>query len=290
MKKYRKLSEQWVSAMILDLDFDTLRYRKWGGEQQAVKGDWLVSNGKETYTVNSDSFARTYSAGSDANTYKKVATVWAEEAKSDDVIVTKEGASSYKAGDFLVYNEEGRGDGYAIGQHEFNRNYKEVDPVAAEEAHSATDDQADYIGVRDYLKLRVSDQISWYEKKAAQNQSAFKKMQITSILFGSAIPILTVIDFSDIDVYVRLVIALLGSGVAIISAIVSLYKFEHYWVKYRTAAQLLIREKNFFLTKTKPYESSKSFPLFVKNCEAIMSAENAEWNQLVAAGKEQDGE
>ncbi len=35
-------------------------YRKWGGLQRCEPGDWVVKNGRNTYTVASRVFAETY--------------------------------------------------------------------------------------------------------------------------------------------------------------------------------------------------------------------------------------
>src|SRR5262245_49539439 len=123
------------------------------------------------------------------------------------------------------------------------------------------------IGIEDYLKTRINDQIGWYERKSAWNKNAYNRMQVCSILFGSAIPILTVFEVEGAGSQsMRFLIALLGGSVAFISAVVSLYKYEENWVKYRTAAQLLNREKNLFLTQTTPYNSEQAFSMFVQNC------------------------
>lgn len=143
------------------------------------------------------------------------------------------------------------------------------------------------IGIEDYLKNRINDQIAWYERKSSWNKNAYNRMQVCSILFGSAIPILTVFEGNNaVNQSIRFLIAFLGGGVAFISAVVSLYKYEENWVKYRSAAQLLNREKNLFLTQTTPYSSEQAFSLFVQNCEAIMAAENSEWNQMFSAKSE----
>lgn len=47
-------------AFQLDLDTDGFTYRKWGAEQRCKRGDWLVDNGGDCYTVGAEAFARTY--------------------------------------------------------------------------------------------------------------------------------------------------------------------------------------------------------------------------------------
>lgn len=122
-KRFRRKAEQAVTAVRLQLDFDALNYRKWGGAQTARAGDWLVDNGGDVYTVESESFARTYTEVGPGR-YLKTAPVWAEQARSAGSVRTKEGRTHYAAGDWLVSNTEDGTDAYAIGAETFARLYE----------------------------------------------------------------------------------------------------------------------------------------------------------------------
>jgi hypothetical protein len=127
-RKYVKRATQVVHAVKLDLDCDGFTYRKWGGEQRCKPGDWLVYNPSEaeTYTVDAASFARTYRHLRDG-AYLKTAPVWAERAAAAGRVETKEGTTSYEAGDYLVSNEEDGGDPYAVASEMFERQYEKAD-------------------------------------------------------------------------------------------------------------------------------------------------------------------
>jgi hypothetical protein len=77
--RYRKKANQFVTAVRLNLDTDGLVYRKWGGRQRGKRGDWLVDNHGEVYTVDARSFARKYRRLS-PGVYVKATPVWAEVA------------------------------------------------------------------------------------------------------------------------------------------------------------------------------------------------------------------
>ena len=121
--KYVKRPTQFVTAVQLDLDTSGFTYRKWGGTQTCKRGDWLVHNDGDTYTIDKDSFARTYRA-TGPGTYLKTTPVWAEVAGTPGSVPTKEGATSYDAGDYLVYNEADGGDPYAVTKSAFERMYE----------------------------------------------------------------------------------------------------------------------------------------------------------------------
>lgn len=122
-RKYRKKATSFVTAVQLDLETEGLVYRKWGGEQVCRRGDWLVNNGGDTYTVAKESFAKTYQFLS-PGVYVKSAPVWAEVAENAGKVKTKEGETAYKAGDYLVFNNEDGTDGYAVSVEKFESMYE----------------------------------------------------------------------------------------------------------------------------------------------------------------------
>jgi hypothetical protein len=122
-KRYRRRPDQTVTAVQLKLDTEGLRYRKWGDDQLAKPGDWLVDNAGDVYTVDAESFARTYrEVGRGA--FVKSTPVWAERANVAGSVATKEGHTNYAAGDWLVSNREDGTDAYAISAAEFEAMYE----------------------------------------------------------------------------------------------------------------------------------------------------------------------
>jgi hypothetical protein len=122
-RKYQKKANRPVIAVRLDLDTKGIAYRKWGAKQHAQRGDWLVDNGGDVYTVNGRVFARTYKRLS-PGVYVKTAPVWAEIAAKAGSIKTKEGASHYRRGDYLVFNDRNGRDGYCVSAAKFKAMYR----------------------------------------------------------------------------------------------------------------------------------------------------------------------
>jgi hypothetical protein len=121
--QYRKKNDQLVVAVKLDLVTDGLIYQKWGSQQRAKAGDWLVDNAGEVYTVDADVFARTYESVS-RGLFRKTGTVWAEVANSAGSVKTKEGESHYEKGDYLVFNNKDGSDGYCMSAEKFRAMYE----------------------------------------------------------------------------------------------------------------------------------------------------------------------
>lgn len=127
--RYRRRSGQPITAIQLTLETPGLSYRKWGGEQVAKPGDWLVDNDGEVYSVDAESFARTYRAISPGR-FEKHGHVYAVRADTHGRVATKEGFSTYAPGDWLVSNDaEGR-DVYAVDAAAFARMYEPDDEAS----------------------------------------------------------------------------------------------------------------------------------------------------------------
>jgi hypothetical protein len=122
-RRYRKRPDQYVIAVQLDLDTDGFRYHKWGAEQRCKRGDWLVDNDGDVYSVDGSVFARTYRR-IEPGRYVKTTPVWAERAANGGSVATKEGHSHYAAGDYLVFNEEDGGDAYCVSAEKFETMYE----------------------------------------------------------------------------------------------------------------------------------------------------------------------
>lgn len=127
--RYRRRPDQAVAAVQIKLDTEGLHYRKWGHEQLARPGDWLVDNGGEVYTVAADVFSITYRPVG-IGAYVKTTPVWAEQARQAGQVSTKEGHTAYAAGDWLVSNQSDGSDSYAIDAASFAQLYE---PEAAPE-------------------------------------------------------------------------------------------------------------------------------------------------------------
>lgn len=127
-RPYRRREKTHVTAVRLDLDTDGFTYRKWGGVQRCKRGDWLLDNEGDVYTVDAQVFADTYHPVAPGR-YEKRNVVWAERAEDPGTIETKEGTTDYESGDFLVFNDEAGEDGYAMSAETFERLYEPLNPA-----------------------------------------------------------------------------------------------------------------------------------------------------------------
>lgn len=122
-RRYRRRPDHPVVAVRLVLETSGFDYRKWGAEQHCKAGDWLVDNDGEVYTVDAESFARTYRPVG-RGTYVKTTPVWAERAESAGSVATREGRTHYEPGHYLVSNAEDGSDPYAVSAARFETLYE----------------------------------------------------------------------------------------------------------------------------------------------------------------------
>jgi len=122
-ERFVRRPDRPVAAVRLALDTDGLVYRKWGGEQHAKAGDWIVDNDGDVYSVDADVFARTYRR-TGPGAYVKATPVWAEKADRGGSVATKEGSTSYQPGDYIVSNNADGSDAYAMNAETFESLYE----------------------------------------------------------------------------------------------------------------------------------------------------------------------
>jgi hypothetical protein len=123
LQEYRRKKPALITAVRLELDTDGFTYQKWGGAQHCKRGDWLVKNQDDVYTIDAETFERTYRMVS-PGLYEKSGPVWVEVASQPGSIQTKEGLTVYAAGDYLVFNDPGCEDGYAMKASTFQDLYE----------------------------------------------------------------------------------------------------------------------------------------------------------------------
>lgn len=139
----------------------------------------------------------------------------------------------------------------------------------------------------EYLKNRLDDQIDWYDHKSIKNQKYFKLFQIILIVSAAAIPLLSgYLGQEETTTYLPYIIGVLGFLVAIITALLGLYKFQEIWTAYRTTCESLRHEKYLYLTKTDPYHGKNAFNLLVQRVEMLISKENSSWGEIMKKTEE----
>ncbi len=142
---------------------------------------------------------------------------------------------------------------------------------------------------QDYLSQRVDDQMNWYSKKSTFNKNRYQLIKALVIIISASIPVLAIMITGN-DEILKIAVGVAGVLIVALEGLLSLYKYKDIWLQYRLTAEMLGREKLFYLTGSGPYKNSKNLQIFVERAEAIMSTENQSWltNQLKDDDTKQD--
>ena len=107
---------------------------------------------------------------------------------------------------------------------------------------------------QDYFTERSEKEGKWYAEKAQKNKQRFYVMQTIIIVTAASVSIVNVLRVSDYLVgYVGAVSAIPGGIVMILTALLQLFKNQENWIVYQTTAELLKKEKYFYLNSVGPY-------------------------------------
>lgn len=136
-----------------------------------------------------------------------------------------------------------------------------------------------------YLQDRLNQQLAWLSKASRANKRTFLRLRILEVLLGTGITIFS--PFATRWGWGPLAIALAGGGIAVSGALLALNRHQENWLRYRSLAEALKREKYLFLTGTLPYDDpTTAFPRLVTACESLLSSENSHWNQQMSQQSE----
>jgi len=127
---------------------------------------------------------------------------------------------------------------------------------------------------QNYEDGRLEEQLRWHSKKARDNKLRFRFYQIMIMLISATIPLVNLIN--DFDLQTRILSALLGAAILIITGITQLEKYQENWIVYRTTAELLKKEKYFYKNGASEYanlDTNAKRKLLVERIESLISSE-----------------
>lgn len=153
---------------------------------------------------------------------------------------------------------------------------------------------------RFYLEKRWHSQWSYYDSKASENKDTYFLYQRIVVIGALVIPALVSINstlarflagiFNNGDINaeamwrigvdsITVIVSLMVAGAA---ALESLYKYGENWSSYRSAAEELQAEKNFYDMQSGPYANNPNpFSTFVERVEGIVANQNGKYFQAV---------
>ena len=128
---------------------------------------------------------------------------------------------------------------------------------------------------QEYVEERLQNQLEWYARKSRRNHLWFLSLRVIEIVLAASIPLLTGMMKERGEV--GLLLGSISVSVAVIAAVLSLFRFQELWIEYRATAETLKREKFLFLTRSGPYDGPGRFTALVERIETLLAAEATKW-------------
>ncbi len=127
---------------------------------------------------------------------------------------------------------------------------------------------------KNYEDDRLEEQLKWHSKKSRDNKLRYRFYQIIIMLISATIPLVNLTN--NLDLQTRIISALLGAAILIITGITQLEKYQENWIVYRTTAELLKKEKYFYKNGAAEYanlDDNAKRKLLVERIESLISSE-----------------
>jgi hypothetical protein len=129
-----------------------------------------------------------------------------------------------------------------------------------------------------YLKDRYENQIDWYDRKAARNQTIYRKLQWSVVVLAAITPVLIELDLDGLIEGLGHAPTLTSAVVAILTAGLNTFKYQETWINYRTTCETLRKERHFYDAGLADYGTANDKEaLFVDRVESLISRENTMW-------------
>jgi hypothetical protein len=128
-----------------------------------------------------------------------------------------------------------------------------------------------------YKQERLQKEIDWHSNKAKENKIRFQICQIIILVAGAIIPIINAPNFGDPQ---RIISAIIGGLIVVITGLTQLEKYQENWILYRTSTELLKKERYFFENNVGDYsnpDEKERNKLLVERVESIVSAETSKY-------------
>lgn len=135
------------------------------------------------------------------------------------------------------------------------------------------------MNIQNYMKERVESQVHYYESKSALNKKYYLFFKISQLIAATLLPFFSV--FLSDYLWMKYMIALLGSMVTILEGVMATGKYHEKWVMYRGTAETLRQETYLFLMKAGTYSEKDALQQFVTKVEFSLGKENMGWQQMI---------
>lgn len=138
------------------------------------------------------------------------------------------------------------------------------------------------MNIEEYIKQRVNDQITYYDKKSIRYKSLHFYITFFSIILSSSSSVILLIGskITTINEYLSITAAITAAIVTILLSLDKLGKYQELATQYRRTCEELKQELFLYQMDSGEYINDKKDTLFVQRCESIITTEVGNWSQL----------
>jgi Protein of unknown function (DUF4231) len=124
-----------------------------------------------------------------------------------------------------------------------------------------------------YYKNRYESELHWYERRSAQHKRGYVILRMTTLVLSASIPAaLNILTDS------KAAATILAAGLIVCEGTLSLFQLHENWINYRSTAETLKKEAEFFRARIGDYATAEDArKLFVERIEATVSREHTFW-------------
>jgi hypothetical protein len=137
------------------------------------------------------------------------------------------------------------------------------------------------ITTEQYIQERWDGQYDYYRKASSRNKKKYQILKGVEIVLAALVPFLAALITDKNAEVMKIVVGIIGVGIALTSGMLMLFKYQENWVTYRTTMESLKSEKYLYLTRTGPYKNKEASNLFIEKVESILNDEHVKWQNFV---------
>lgn len=131
------------------------------------------------------------------------------------------------------------------------------------------------------------NQFEWYDQKAQSNKKGHRIMKILQISLAAILPVSVSLFPVTSSLFWKTIIIVASVSLIIIESLESYLNYQKKWMNYRTTAEGLRQEEQYFKTKTGEYaDADDPERLFVNRVLSLTSQENRYWELTTRKAQE----
>ncbi|MFX0577586.1 DUF4231 domain-containing protein [Nocardia nepalensis] len=123
----------------------------------------------------------------------------------------------------------------------------------------------------DPVWVRLNEQLRWYSTKGALAQRMYKRVKFGQIVVGATVPVVAALSAP------AGLTASIAAVVVVAEGAQQLFQWHTDWLRYRSTAEALKREKYLFLANSGPYRTSDRRAVLAERVEVVLGNENTGW-------------